>query len=281
MEVEELLRSKGLSFRPSGRDYLIKCLNPNHEDSNPSLRVDKISGLGHCFACGWKLNLYKKFDETPPVNSIKLAKLKDKIKMIKTSLSDIELPDGHTPYNHSYRGITAATFRKFEAFSTDLVEELKDRIVFPIRNMYGKIVAFNARQTHSDEGKRYIFYPRNIAIECYPVIIPSEFTTIVIVEGIFDMLNLYDKGVYNVVSVFGTQSLKHNTANKLLPFKVQGIQKIYIAFDGDTPGKEAAIEIEPILQEQGFLTEIITLPDGLDPGGMTKEQVDQLKEYIK
>ncbi len=281
MVVEELLRSKGIAFTPSGRDYLIKCLNPNHEDSNPSLRIDKVSGIGHCFACGWKLNLYKKFDETPPVTSIKLAKLKDKIKEIKESLSDIELPHGHTPFNRAYRGISAATFRKFEAFSTDLVDELKDRLVFPIRNMYGKIVAFNARQTHSDEGKRYIFYPRNVAVECYPVIIPKEFTNIIIVEGIFDMLNLYDKGIHNVVSVFGTQSLKHNTANKLLPYKVQGIQKIFIAFDADAPGRAAASEIEPLLQEQGFLTEIINLPDDLDPGALTLEQVNTIKEYIK
>jgi DNA primase len=279
--VEELLRSRGISFRPSGRDYLIKCLNPNHDDSNPSLRIDKISGLGHCFACGWRLNLYKKFDEVPPVNSIRLAKLKDKIKMIKDSLVDIEFPDGYTPYNHSYRGISATTLKRFEAFSTELVEELKDRIVFPIRNMYGKIVVFNGRQTHSDEGKKYTFYPRHISPECYPVIIPNEYNSIIIVEGIFDMLNLQDKGLYNAVSVFGTQALKNNTANKLLPYKVQAIQKIFILFDGDDAGRTAATEIEPLLIEHGFMTEIIELPDGVDPGIMNVEQIDQIKEYIK
>jgi hypothetical protein len=45
MSVEALLIEKGISFTSSGKDYLIKCLNPDHDDSNPSLRVDKINGV--------------------------------------------------------------------------------------------------------------------------------------------------------------------------------------------------------------------------------------------
>jgi DNA primase len=279
--VEELLRSKGLSFRPSGRDYLIKCLNPDHEDSNPSLRVDKITGLMHCFSCGYRNNLFKKYDVTPPVNSIKLAKLKDKIKDIKMSMSELEIPEDSTPCNHAYRGISASTLRKFEAFSIDSIDELKDRIVFPIRDVNNKIVVFNARHTHSDEGKKYIFYPTHSSVECYPVIISKNFTSIVIVEGIMDMLNMQDKGVYNCVSVFGTQALKHNTARKLLPYKAQGIQKIFILFDGDDPGRNAAKEIIPLIEEQGFLVQNIVMPEGLDPGAASAEYINTIKEIIK
>jgi DNA primase len=51
-EVENLLREKGIYFKVSGNDYLTKCFSPEHEDSNPSFRIDKIKGIGHCFSCG-------------------------------------------------------------------------------------------------------------------------------------------------------------------------------------------------------------------------------------
>ena len=49
MRVEELLQEKNLDFKVSGRDYLVKCLNPEHEDTNPSMRIDNITGIFHCF----------------------------------------------------------------------------------------------------------------------------------------------------------------------------------------------------------------------------------------
>ena len=45
MRVEELLQEKNLNFKVSGRDLLVKCLNPEHEDSNPSMRIDNITGI--------------------------------------------------------------------------------------------------------------------------------------------------------------------------------------------------------------------------------------------
>ena len=44
MDVIELLNKQKLSYTVSGQDYTIQCLSPDHEDNNPSLRIDKISG---------------------------------------------------------------------------------------------------------------------------------------------------------------------------------------------------------------------------------------------
>lgn len=59
MQVLELLQKHGHKVKPSGQDYLICCLNPEHEDNNPSMRIDKISGIFNCLSCGFKGNLYK------------------------------------------------------------------------------------------------------------------------------------------------------------------------------------------------------------------------------
>ena len=61
MNVEELLQSKQVPFLPKGKDYVVSCLNPEHDDNNPSMRVDQITGIFHCFSCGYKGNLFVHF----------------------------------------------------------------------------------------------------------------------------------------------------------------------------------------------------------------------------
>ena len=61
MTVLELIQSNKLEYKVSGKDFLIRCLNPEHNDRDPSLRIDKLTGIGHCFSCGFKLNIYKYF----------------------------------------------------------------------------------------------------------------------------------------------------------------------------------------------------------------------------
>ena len=58
MTVEELLINKSLDFQPRGADYLLKCISPDHDDSSPSMRVDKTTGIFHCLSCGFKGNIF-------------------------------------------------------------------------------------------------------------------------------------------------------------------------------------------------------------------------------
>lgn len=278
--VLELINKNGLGFTVSGRDYLIKCLNPEHEDSNPSFRVDRVSGVAHCFSCGFKTNIFKFFGVfTNPV-PIRIAALKEKLAELKTSGTGLDLPTGHTPYTKQFRGISPQTLRHFGAFYTNQVEKLQDRIVFPIKDITGKIVVFVARHTMSNGNPRYVNYPSGVRIPVYPSHLPSGYKSMVLVEGIFDMLNLYDNGLENVVCAFGTNTLQNETKAKLLPFKAQGITHIYLLFDGDDAGKKAAQQLKPTIEQEGFIVEIINLPDGTDPGELDKEDIRSIAEYI-
>lgn len=279
--VENLLTAKGVYFIPSGKDFLVKCLNPEHNDSNPSLRIDRVTGISHCFACGWKKNIFKHFGVLTTNSSIRVAKLKEKIQEIKLATLEVGLPDGHTPYTQVFRGISIATLKHFGAFYTNEVEKLADRIIFPITDVTGKYVAFNGRHVLSDSQPKYVIYPGGRTLPLFPNIVAEDVKTIVLVEGMFDMLNLYDKGLRNAVCCFGVTTLKSNTGDKLLAFKVQGITKIFILFDGDKAGREAAKELKPMIEEAGFVVEIISLPDDTDPGELDQESVDQIKEYTK
>ena len=63
MTVEELLRQRELYFIPKGADFLVSCLNPEHEDKNPSMRIDQITGIYQCFSCEFKGNIFTYFGE--------------------------------------------------------------------------------------------------------------------------------------------------------------------------------------------------------------------------
>ena len=62
MDVKELLESKNMTFISSGRDYKVRCLSPDNDDSNPSMNIDKITGLYNCLSCGYSGDIYQHFN---------------------------------------------------------------------------------------------------------------------------------------------------------------------------------------------------------------------------
>lgn len=283
--VANLLKEKRISFTISGHDYLIKCLNPEHEDSNPSCRVHKTTGAVHCFACGFKArSIFEYYGILSNHTFIKVAKLKEKIDQLIINSIGLEIPPVAIPYTKSFKGITAATLQHFGAFyipgEGTYLKGMEDRIIFPIRDITNKIVMFLGRHTLSQASPRYLNYPSGIVIPLYPPTISPKYTSAVLVEGIFDMLNLVDKGIENTICLFGTNTLQKDTKNKLLPYKMQGIQKLYLMMDGDTAGREAAKKLKPLIEQEGFECEIINLEEDTDPGMLSQEYVDSIREYI-
>lgn len=279
--VLDLLNSKGLSFTISGRDYLIKCLNPDHDDSNPSFRVDKVSGIAHCFSCGYKTNIFKYFGIFTNQIPLKIAKLKEKIQELKRMSTGLaELP-GSVPYTRSHRGISVETLKYFGAFFTTQVDKMEDRIIFPIKSITGKTEVYVGRHLLSNGNPRYLNYPGGVQIPLFPASVPRGSRSMVLVEGLFDMLNLYDKGLDNAVACFGTNTLQKDMKQKLMPYRAQGVTKVFIMFDGDEAGRKASSFLKPLIEEEGFEVEIISLDDGDDPGVLDQENVSSIVGYVK
>jgi len=278
--VLDLLNKQNISFTVSGRDYLIRCLNPEHDDSNPSFRVDRVTGVSHCFSCGFKTNIFKHFGVVGNFTSIKVAKLKEKLKELNLNFNGVEFPEAFVPMTKPFRGISVKTLKEFGAFYVNSGSELTDRIWFPIRDIRGKNMVYVGRHMMSDGNPRYLNYPRGVTMPIYPEVFHERYTSAVLVEGIFDMLNLYDKGLRNVCCTFGTNTLFKEPELKLLGLKAQGIVKLYLMYDGDKAGQDAMNKLEPVLQECGYITEKIVLEDDSDPGELSQEYVDSIKEYI-
>ena len=75
MRVDEILQERNIDFKVSGRDYVIKCLNPEHDDKNPSMRVDNTTGIFHCFSCGFRGSIFKHFGAEANFLEIRRQKL--------------------------------------------------------------------------------------------------------------------------------------------------------------------------------------------------------------
>ena len=214
MNVIDVLHDRQIKHRDAGKDYQVICINPKHNDSNPSMRVDKVTGIFHCFSCGYKGNIFTEYGAEPNIVDIKTAKLQDKIRTMLSNKS-LMMPADAVPFDRDYRDISASTYLEVNAFTSNEEDEFKDRLMFPIYDIRGNIKVFIGRALHTDIESKYLFYPKHVTPPLFPAHPEIWKNSLIIVEGIFDALNLMDKGCYNVISAFGTHSLLKTYKDKL------------------------------------------------------------------
>lgn len=270
--VEDLLDKHNIFYRVSGNDVLIKCLNPEHDDRNPSMRIDRILGIFNCFSCGYKGNLFKHYDVEVSVPGMKAEKLKRKLNEIRATGVGLQMPEGWVPFTKEYRGISASTYAKFDAFQ-HFDSNFSGRINFPIKDGSGRIIAFQGRDESGTLPNKYMFTPKSIKLPLYPLVAPLQ-GKVILVEGMFDMLNLHDKGLTNAICCFGVNNFSNAKLNLL---KISGVTGIDVLFDSDEPGEKAAEKIKKMAGE--FPVRIVKLKSG-DPGDMSLLQVSKLKNKL-
>jgi DNA primase len=284
LNVEELLQDKNIQYKYSGGDLVIKCLNPEHDDTNPSMRVDKITGKFHCFSCGFGGNIYKLFRIQNDIINSKILELKEKISAFNTPR--LNIPLSADIFNLEFRGIKGETYSRFKAFRDINDKDFEGRIVFPVLDAQDNIICFHGRYMYSDADPKYLTKPSKVKLPLYPAY-PDEIIngSIILVEGFFDMLNLYDKGLKNAVCSFGVSLVSRadkgnaKLKRKFSHLKLQGVSKIYILFDGDKAGRDGAKKLKEALKDS-YSTEILDLDDGVDPGSLNQEDVNYIKSYL-
>ena len=273
MNVETILTDKNIYFLPKGGDFLVRCLNPEHEDKNPSMRIDQITGIFNCFSCGFKGNLFNYFGERANQLQQRRELFKKKLIQKRSESVGLSFPQNRLPFVGNWRNIRPETYRKFEAFQHPDPDFI-GRIVFPIKDISGKIVAFQGR--HTAEGTpKYKFTPPGARLPFFPVV---EFIkgSVILVEGIFDMINLHDKGLTNAVCCFGTNNYNET---KLSMLRVQGAEYVDVFFDGDEPGQQAAEKLVSECEKVGLVARNVYLKE-TDPGALSQTSVDKLRKKL-
>jgi DNA primase len=273
MNVQELLENKQVPFLPKGKDFVVSCLNPEHDDGNPSMRVDQITGIFNCFSCGFKGSLFVHFGEKASFLHLRRELLKKKIREKRAESVGLSFPPNALPYVGNWRDIRPETYRKFEAFQEH--DTFIGRIVFPVRDISGKIVAFNARHMTGGTPK-YMINPPGARMPLFPSKVEPIQGSVILVEGIYDMINLHDKGLTNAVCCFGTRNINED---KLSILRLQGVEEAIVFFDGDEAGQTAAVKVKELCEKTDLLTRNINL-EGKDPGGLSMSQVERLKTRL-
>lgn len=138
-------------------------------------------------------------------------------------------------------------------------------IVFPVFDLYGQVIAVLANLLSKNRDVKYklswgadrerCLYGLDVT---WKDILDKE--EVVVVEGSFDLLTLYQNGIRNVVAVLGSVLFFRQLCT-LLRFT----EKLVLAFDGDKAGKVTLQKASILLRNRGIKYDVIQLPDGDDP----------------
>ena len=148
-----------------------------------------------------------------------------------------------------------------------LYDLFRNRVVFPIRDVSGDVVAFGGRDL-GDGPAKYINSPENPVYKKGRVLYGlyeardamRKSGQVLLVEGYFDLLRCFDAGIENVVATSGT-ALTGEQASLIRRY----VSSVVVVFDGDRAGIRAALRSIGILTSAGLSVRALALPDGQDP----------------
>ncbi len=168
---------------------------------------------------------------------------------------------------------------------TELVDNYRGRIIFPIHNNSGKIIGFGARVIgKADKAPKYINTPENELYVKSKVLYGSYFARLAIdkadecllVEGYTDVISLHQAGIENVVASGGTSL----TVDQIRIIK-KYTNNLTIIYDGDSAGIKAALRGLDMALEEGLNVRLVLIPDGEDPDSyVNKVGTTAFKEFV-
>lgn len=156
-------------------------------------------------------------------------------------------------------------------------EFFSDRITIPIHDGMGSVIGFSARKYKPETfGGKYINTPETPLFKKSKILFGLPWSRkqiakekkALIVEGQIDALRLIDAGFAWTVAGQGT-AFGEEHAKELLYL---GVRQVFLAFDGDTAGKEAAVKVGHLFQKEGIDVRIVPLSSGEDPDQFLQEK---------
>jgi len=144
----------------------------------------------------------------------------------------------------------------------------RNRIMFPIHDIYGKVVGYNGRVYNGEKENKYInpketplFKKREILYNYYQAKDECRIKkSVIIMEGPMDVIRAYTVGIKNVVATLGTAITKEHA---MLIRKLAS--QVILCFDGDDAGLKATKSAIVELDKVGIIPFIVRLEDNFDP----------------
>ena len=153
-------------------------------------------------------------------------------------------------------------------------DRFRDRLMFPIRNDYGEVVAFSGRILNdNDREAKYVNSPETPIFSKGRVLFGLdkskrpliEAGSAIVLEGQIDLISAFEHGVKNVVAPQGT-AFTSEQARLLRRF----VEKVILCFDSDNAGQNAVEKSLPALLSAGLAVLVAKLPAGEDPDSLIR-----------
>lgn len=162
-------------------------------------------------------------------------------------------------------------------------DRFRGRVMFPVFNIAGKVIAFGGRTLKGDKAK-YLNSPESTVYvknrELYGLFQAKraigKADRCFLVEGYTDVISMHQAGIENVVASSGT-SLTAGQIKMIQRFT----NNVTVLYDGDSAGIHASLRGIDMLLEQGLNVRVLLLPDGEDPDSFARSHsATEFNDYI-
>lgn len=148
-----------------------------------------------------------------------------------------------------------------------IYDRFRDRIMFPINDLRGRVVGFGGRVLDGSQpkylntqetplfNKRHVLYGFDLAYNAI-----RQTGKAIVVEGYMDLIAVQSSGIQNAVASLGT-AFTPDQAKQL----ARHAGEIYFAYDSDAAGQNATLRALATVRSLGLKVRVLTLPDGKDP----------------
>ena len=217
------------------------------EDNMYNTDEGRNIGLGYFYERGFNDSIIKKFHLGYSMDN-------------STALYDAIKKHGFNPKYAVETGLCMHNERGY-------YDRFKGRVMFPVLNIAGKVIAFGGRTLKKDNELYGLFQAKRGIVnkdKCF------------LVEGYTDVLSMHQAGIENVVASSGT-SLTEGQIRMIHRFT----DNITVLYDGDAAGIKASLRGIDMLLAEGLNVKVLLLPDGDDPDSFAKKHsATEFQDYI-
>ena len=186
-------------------------------------------------------------------------------------------------YNKELLEKTGLIVKKEDGSSYD---RFRGRVIFPVHNISGKVIAFGARMMGKDKNQpKYINSPETDIYHKSDVLYGlyqgknaiRQHDVCYLVEGYTDVISMHQSDVENVVSSSGT-ALTESQIKLIHRFT----ENVTVLFDGDTAGIKAALRGIDMILKSGLNVRVVLFPDGEDPDSYSRKVgTSEFQKFLK
>ena len=169
----------------------------------------------------------------------------------------------------------------FQSRSGRIMDRFHSRVMFPIIDLRGNVVAFGGRIL-TDEKPKYIntsdtpVYHKSSGLFAMNFAKNNGGQQLILAEGYMDVISLHQAGFTNAMASLGT-SLTVEQARLMARYA----KEVVVCYDSDSAGQKAASRAIPMLRDAGLLVKVLTIPGNKDPDEYIRSHGDEGKAYFK